>query len=62
MHEVWLFLLALSDSCRRVKYIQGKALHHLTEDPMAVRPLTLNIPAAQRIPGGKTGDRLIAPT
>ena len=43
MHEVWS-LLALSDSCRGVEYIQGKALHHLTEDPMAVRPLWLRYP------------------
>ena len=32
MHEVWLSVLALSDSRRGVKDIQGKAVHHLTEE------------------------------
>ena len=41
MHEVRLALLALSDSCHGLRYIQGKALHHLTENPIAVRPLCL---------------------
>ena len=44
MHEVWLALLALSDSCRGVNDIQGKALHHLTDKPMAVRPPWLQCP------------------
>ena len=63
MHEVWLALMELSDSCRGVKFIQGKALHHLTIFIFLWQSghYGYDIPAAQRIPGVRV-DWLIAPT